>query len=452
MRFDELQLPKELMDALKDLKFEEATEIQAQSIPYVMSGNDVIAKSATGSGKTLAFGLGILPQIEAGHGISTLILAPTRELAEQIYDVFRKITKYKKMHVVQIYGGVAINPQMDELQTADIVVGTPGRILDHLERRTIDLRNVRHVVLDEADKMLDMGFIDDVNRIMSHVPDDKQMLLFSATISTEIRKLASRHLKDPVDVAVQDRVDPMKLKQVYYTVNNDMKFSLLVHLLKKELGGLVMVFCNSRTTTELVAKNLGKHDIDAMSIHGGLSQSKRSSIIKRFHDNKALVLACTDVAARGLDIPGVSHVYNYDIPRDSKQYIHRIGRTARAGESGKVVNLLVRQDFENFDRVLKERVKIDKEEVPDIEKVNFQTRSSQGRFGDRGPRRDGPRRDGPRRDGPRRDGPRRDGPRREGPRRDGPRHDGPRRDGPRQEGGFSSRTSTPRSRRPSWNQ
>ena len=368
--FKELGLNKELLALLEKAGFTEPSEIQDKAIPLVMEGKDIIGGSATGSGKTLAFGLGIIEQVERGEGIQALILTPTRELAEQIGNVFKKFSSYKKLNVSMVYGGVNINPQMRALEESEIVVGTPGRILDHIERHTINLSGIKILVLDEADRMLDMGFINDVEKIIKKCPRDRQTLLFSATISVDIENIADKHMMNPVNISVDSYVDPEKLKQVYYDVPKNMKFSLLVHLLKQEKSGLVMVFCNTRHNADFVAENLEKQGIEAMAIHGGLSQDKRNRIMKKFHDKKAYILVCTDVAARGLDVKGVSHVYNYDIPKTSKEYIHRIGRTARAGKEGIAVNILSDRDYENFSQVRRdESLKMESLEVPDMKKI-----------------------------------------------------------------------------------
>ncbi len=311
-------------------------------------------------------------------------MAPTRELAVQITLEMKKFSKHKPLNVVDIYGGVGITPQIEKLRRADVVVGTPGRILDHMERRTINLTLVKVLVLDEADRMLDMGFIDDVKKIMGHCPMQKQTLLFSATIGKEIIFIADKFMHNAVKVSAESHVDPRKLKQVYYNVQENQKMSLLVHLLKHYHEGLIMIFCNSRHTTDFVADNLTKAGLPAYAIHGGLSQDKRTQVITHFHSHKVNVLIATDVAARGLDIKGVSHVYNYDIPKESKQYVHRIGRTARAGEAGKAVNLLSERDHDNFSKVLRDNdVRVEKMELPEFEKMYFaHKRTDRGsRFG-----------------------------------------------------------------------
>ena len=392
-KFEELGINESILKTLEG--FEKPTEVQEKAIPLVLQGKDVIAGAATGSGKTLAFGSGIIQNSEKGKGIQSLILTPTRELAEQIARAIKQFSKFKPLTIAAVYGGVAINPQMDKLQIADVVVGTPGRILDHIGRNTINLGNVKILVLDEADQMLDMGFIDDVERIIKSCPTNRQTLMFSATIPTDIERLVHKYMKSPVKVSAVAYVDPKKLKQVYYDVQANMKFSLLAHLLKHEKGGLVMVFCNTRKTTDFVAKNLNKNDVDAHAIHGGLTQSRRNSILEKFHSKKVYVMVCTDVAARGLDIQGVSHIYNYDIPKESKQYIHRIGRTARAGKEGKAVNLISYNDHDNFSRVMRDcNVQIEKQDMPKVERA--QVVVSQDRFG---PRRQGSGGFGPRKSG-----------------------------------------------------
>ena len=411
MEFSELNLDDELLRAIERMGFEHPTRIQELSIPHVLAGEDVLAGSATGSGKTLAFGAGIIHNVVAGEGIQGLILTPTRELADQVADQIREFSRFKPLSITTVYGGVAIEPQMAKLRLADVVVGTPGRILDHLERGTIDLSKVRYFVLDEADRMLDMGFIDDVKRIMSQCPDEKQSLLFSATLHPEIVYISQEFMRDPAEVSVDSYVDPSKLHQVYYDISDKGKFSLLVHLLKDEHSGLVMVFCNSRTQVDFVANNLKANGIKALAIHGGFTQDKRSKTMETFANEDVSVLVCTDVAARGLDIEGISHVYNYDAPKEPRQYVHRIGRTARAGHEGIAINLIAPRDHENFDRVLQyNAVDVERRETPEHRRARItwfpEPRSGRGlgprdddRRGPPGGRRRGPSSHGPRRRG-----------------------------------------------------
>ena len=368
--FKILGISEPVLRSIRDERFESPSEIQEKSIPLILAGKDVIAGSATGSGKTLAFAAGILKNAQKGRGIQALVLTPTRELAEQVSQALTKFSKYNPLEIIAVYGGVGINPQIRGLKTADVVVGTPGRLLDHIARNTLRLGKVNTLVLDEADRMFDMGFKDDVEKIIRKCPDERQTLLFSATINKEVVQLSRRYMHEPLQVSVDSFVDPKKLVQTYYDVADEQKFSLLLHLLKNENSNLVMVFCNTKRNTDKVTKNLKFSGIDALAIHGGLTQNRRNDVMERFHTGKFCVLVCTDVAARGLDIRGVSHVYNYDIPRESKQYIHRIGRTARAGAEGKAINILSRTDYDNFGRVLKENgVQISEEPLPAFAKA-----------------------------------------------------------------------------------
>lgn len=368
--FKILGISAPVLRSIKDEKFDSPSEIQEKSIPLIIAGKDVIAGSATGSGKTLAFAAGILKNAQKGRGIQALVLTPTRELAEQVAQAVTKFSKYEPLEIISVYGGVGINPQIRGLKTADVVVGTPGRLLDHIARNTLRLGKVNTLVIDEADRMFDMGFKDDVEKIIRKCPDKRQTLLFSATINKEVVQLSRRYMHEPLQVSVDSFVDPAKLLQTYYDVADEQKFSLLLHLLKNENSDLVMVFCNTKRNTDKVTKNLRFSGIDALAIHGGLTQYKRNDVMQQFHTGKFCVLVCTDVAARGLDIRDVSHVYNYDIPRESKQYIHRIGRTARAGAEGKAINILSRTDYDNFGRVLKENgVEITEEPLPAFAKA-----------------------------------------------------------------------------------
>lgn len=368
--FKKLGLSNAVLKSINEHGFESPSAIQEKSIPLILAGEDVIAGSATGSGKTLAFASGILQNSVKGKGIQALILTPTRELAEQVANTFRDFSKYNPLRIASIYGGVGINKQIKELKTAEVVVGTPGRLLDHISRNTIKFNNMNTLVLDEADHMFDMGFKVDVEKIIKKCPQNRQTLLFSATITKDVIQISRKHMKNPVQVSVESYIDPQKLNQVVYKVQDDMKLSLLVYLLQNEKSNLGMVFCNTKRNTDKVAKNLRKVGIDAQAIHGGLTQNKRTHILEKFHSGNTCVLVCTDVAGRGLDIQGVSHVYNYDIPRESKQYIHRIGRTARAGTKGKAINILSRSDNANFMSVLRDNdVYIKEQALPALKRI-----------------------------------------------------------------------------------
>ncbi|HJX50545.1 MAG TPA: DEAD/DEAH box helicase [Candidatus Nanoarchaeia archaeon] len=370
-KFRQLGISEHTLNAIKILGFETPSEIQEKAIPLVLKGKDVIAGASTGSGKTLAFGTGIINNSKPDYGIQGLILVPTRELAEQITKELKKFLGEKKLKIVPIYGGMSMGRQIDELKSAEIVVGTPGRILDHLLRRTLNLEFVKTFVLDEADRMFDMGFKEDVEKIINQCPKKRQTLLFSATISQDIVMLANKYMIDPIEISAEVYVDPLKLSQVYYDISDGLKFSLLKYLLENEKSNSVMVFCNTRRNVDFVANNLKAMGIEALPIHGGYAQEKRNKIMEMFHSKKINILVCTDVAARGLDIKEVSHVYNYDIPREHKEYIHRIGRTARAGEKGKVINIITGRDYDGFASVLKHYpdFKIKPEETPRIPRI-----------------------------------------------------------------------------------
>jgi ATP-dependent RNA helicase DeaD len=384
-KFKQLGISEHTLNAIKELGFIDPTEIQEKSIPLVFKGKDVIAGASTGSGKTLAFGAGVIHNTKPDYGIQGLILTPTRELAEQITKELRKFTGKKKLKVIPIYGGMSMGRQIEQLESAEIVVGTPGRILDHLSRRTLNLQYVKILVLDEADRMFDMGFRDDVEKIISQCPKQRQTLLYSATISPEVVKLAEKYMNNPIEVSAEIHVDPTKLSQIYYDISDGLKFSLLKYLLENEKSELVMVFCNTRRNVDFVSNNLKAMGIEALPIHGGYSQDKRNKIMEIFHSSKVHVLVCTDVAARGLDIKNVSHIYNYDIPNEDKEYIHRIGRTARAGEEGKVINIITSRDYDNFASVLKHNseFKIKPETTPRVPRVELKWMERRRSFGDK---------------------------------------------------------------------
>lgn len=376
-KFKALGLSENLLKVLEELHFKEPTEIQEKAIPLAMQGKDIIGGSATGSGKTLAFGATILEHVKKNDGIQSIILTPTRELAEQVSSSLRRFARYIDCEIVAVYGGTDMERQMRQLSTANIVVGTPGRVLDHISRRTLNLSEIKWLVLDEVDRMFDMGFQEDVENIIKECPKNRQTMLFSATISADIDYLAKKHTHNAVEVAVESYIDASQLSQVYYDVPSKLKFSLLVQLLKAEKTGLVMIFSNTKRNADFIAKNLKLHGIDAHTVHGGLTQSRRNSNLADFHKGHVNVLVCTDVAARGLDIKGVSHVYNYDIPKTSADYIHRIGRTARAGAEGKAISLLTDRDYDNFRAVKRdESLDIKPEELPPIQALEIKAEYS----------------------------------------------------------------------------
>ncbi len=381
MKIEELNLNPLLLKAVKGMGFTEATPIQEKCIPEIKLGKDVVGQSSTGSGKTAAFGLPILEKINPGKGLQALVLTPTRELCVQVTDALNEFGRHLNIRAASVYGGVGIEPQIRAIRTADMVVGTPGRILDHLERRTITFDKTKFLVLDEADRMFDMGFVDDVERIISHVPRERQTMLFSATFSSAIHGLVRKHLRSPVTIKGETYVDKSLLRQAYYDVKSYDKFSLLVHLIKKNPQGLALIFCATRREVDVVAKNLKMQQINAMAIHGGLTQNRRLYALDSLKKGHISALVATDVAARGLDIRDVTHVYNYDVPKTSDEYVHRIGRTARAGDKGDAVTLLSERDYENFNNVLRDRsLDIRKAEVPQFEKLRFERMISRNDF------------------------------------------------------------------------
>ena len=382
MKFQELGLNPQLVKAVEEIGYEEPTDIQIKTIPIIREGRDVFGQSSTGSGKTAAFGLPILEKINHQGHVQVLVLVPTRELCEQVAHEFVKFSKYKPVKILAVYGGVGIGQQIKHLSNTDIVIGTPGRILDHIDRGTLNLKNVKFLVLDEADKMFDMGFVNDIRKIIKYVPKDRQTLLFSATISSDIIHLAKNYMRNPDKIKTESYVQKGQLGQTYYNVTAGDKFSLLVHLLAREKPTVAIVFCATRKRVNLVEKNLKKY-ISVLAIHGGLTQSKRNSIMDLVKKGEVNVLVATDVAARGIDIRTVTHVFNYDVPKISKDYTHRIGRTARAGETGKAITLLCPEDHENFRQVLKDS-DIDVAEKQDFQRLQFEViRTDRPRFNHR---------------------------------------------------------------------
>jgi len=384
--FEKLGLNQELLKVLKEEGFEKPTEIQEKSIPLLLKGRDLIGGSATGSGKTLAFSAPIIEKLKPNRRVQALIMTPTRELAEQVSNSIKKFSKNKRLNVLAIYGGVNIEPQMRRLAITDVVVGTPGRILDHIQRRTLKLDSIKFLVLDEVDRMFDMGFHKDVERIINECPKERQTMMFSATISNEIDYLANKYTNNPEEVSVESYLDASKLKQIYYDVENNQKFSLLVHLLKEENADSIMIFCSTRRNVDFIVDNLNDVGINAKAIHGGMDQKKRIRVLQDFHEKGVRVLVCTDVAARGLDIKGVSHVYNYDLPPTSNEYIHRIGRTARAGNDGIAISLLSNRDYENFSNITRDSsLNIVLKNTPRFERVRISSEFDKRKsFGDRG--------------------------------------------------------------------
>jgi ATP-dependent RNA helicase RhlE len=347
--FASLGLPAELLRAVSEQGYTEPTPIQAKAIPVVLGGRDLLAAAQTGTGKTAGF---VLPLLQLLHqrgsskSVRALILVPTRELAAQVQESVRTYGKYRPQRSTTIFGGVNINPQIQELKRGvDIVVATPGRLLDHVQQKTIDLRHVEILVLDEADRMLDMGFIRDIRRILGLLPKQRQNLLFSATFPDEIRKLAAGFMRGPETVEVARRNTPAELvAQIQIPVEQAKKRELLAHLVRSNNWRQVLVFTRTKHGANRLAKQLNASGIEADAIHGNKSQPARTRVLKRFKDNELQVLVATDIAARGLDIEELPHVVNFDLPHVAEDYVHRIGRTGRAGASGEAVSLVCHED------------------------------------------------------------------------------------------------------------
>ncbi len=368
--------------ALAEMGIEEPTGIQEKALPLIKEGKDVIGMSKTGSGKTAAFGIPIVEKISRGKGPQVIVLAPIRELAVQIAGEFEKFSKYNPVKVATIYGGVGYDPQIKAMKTCDVIVATPGRMLDHLQRGNAKLNDLKIAVLDEADKMVDMGFIEDVDKILQATPKKKQVLLFGATLSHEIERLKARHMHDPIVAKSDAHVKEEFLKQFYYNVKTHEKFSLLAHLLKKENTDRSIIFCAKRTTVDLVGKNLRKQGFKVEMIHGKMSQSRRLSVMENFKKGNPPILVASAVAARGMDIDDVTHVFNYDLSQDPQEYIHRVGRTARAGESGKAITLLSENDYEAMNSILRTfDVNIKKIELTKFPRLRFDAQKRTGKFG-----------------------------------------------------------------------
>ena len=405
MSFRDLGLPQPILQALDDAGYVDPTEIQALAIPPALEGRDVLGRAKTGTGKTAAFAIPILTRLKAlaswdpaahapdpedsaqsddaadesegtrsrqrrrrrraplhAHNpvaspdrrpVRALVLTPTRELCVQNEESFRAYGKYLDLRFLAVYGGVRIDKQLKKLHSGvDIVIATPGRLLDHMNRHTIDLRAVEFFVLDEVDRMFDMGFIQDVRKIMSKIPDHRQTLLFSATLSSEVKRLAERAQRDAIIIEVGEEKTPTDMVTQYiFPVARDRKLDLLRMILEDEGWSMVLVFCGTKDNAEFLTRRLEHVGIDAAELHSNKSQSERKQALEGFKSGEHRVLIATDIAARGLDIDGISHVVNFDVPRNAEDYIHRIGRTGRAAATGDAVTLVAFDEEEFMDRI-----------------------------------------------------------------------------------------------------
>ncbi len=362
LTFRDLGLSEKVLKALDDMGFEEPSPIQEQTIPVVLEGKDVIGQAQTGTGKTAAFGAPIVERWDVKQRtVQALILTPTRELAIQVAEEITKIGKYTRLKTTAIYGGQSIDRQIRALRFGvDVVVGTPGRIMDHMRRGTLMLGQVRTLVLDEADEMLDMGFIEDIEFILKETPADRQTLLFSATMPDEIRRLANRYMKTPEYISVSPAQLTVPLtEQFFYEVRPAFKLDALCRVLDMENVERGICFCRTKKGVDETVEGLQARGYLAEGIHGDMNQAQRSRVMTKFKEGNVELLVATDVAARGLDIQDVTHVFNYDIPQDAESYVHRIGRTGRAGKTGTAVTFISAREFSQLrviERVTKTRI------------------------------------------------------------------------------------------------
>ena len=343
--FSELPLSEEVQMAVAEMGFVTASPIQAEAIPYVLQGHDVIGQAQTGTGKTAAFGIPIVEAVEPfSKSVQAIVLCPTRELACQVADEIKKLAKFKKgVFVATVYGGDSIERQIKALKSgANVVVGTPGRVIDHIERRTLKLENVKIAVLDEADEMLDMGFRDDIESILQETPAEKQTVFFSATMAKEIMNLTKKYQKDPKIVKVtKNEVTNTNIEQFYFDVRSKAKMEVMCRLIDFHQIKLALVFSNQKRIVDEIVEDLQARGYQAEGLHGDMRQQSRSQVMNKFKSGATNILVATDVAARGIDVENVDAVINYDLPLDSEYYVHRIGRTGRAGKSGKSFSLVV---------------------------------------------------------------------------------------------------------------
>jgi ATP-dependent RNA helicase DeaD len=353
--FQELGLSAEVLRALDENGFKDPFPIQELSIPLILKGMDVIGQAHTGTGKTAAFSLPILNNIKRNGPIQALILVPTRELAMQVTNEIRKFSKYVGIRTLAVYGGQSMSLQITQLRKGvQIVVATPGRLIDHVKRGTIQLEAAKFVVLDEADRMLDMGFIDDIKFILFYVDEDRQTCLFSATIPPEISRLARDYMKNPHEVKLnEEEIGLDTIDQSYLIVEERQKFKHLCNFIKIRDEKQTLVFAATKQRTQRLAIELKQQGLRAITIHGDLSQKQRDDSMHRFRTGSEDILVATDIAARGIDVPAIGHVINYDIPDDPLIYFHRIGRTARAGGTGKAISLVSQDRVDDFTRILK---------------------------------------------------------------------------------------------------
>lgn len=368
--FEELDISRPVMKAIEEMGFESATDIQSQAIPVALTGQDLIGQAQTGTGKTVAFTIPLIEKVDVHNkAVQGLVITPTRELCIQVAEAIAKVGQHKRVRVLSVYGGQDIGRQFRALKNnPHVVVGTPGRLIDHLKRKTLHLAAVQLVVLDEADEMLDMGFIEDIETILGHCPGERQTMLFSATMKPGVKQLAEKFMHNIKHISVKtNEVTVPSIEQVYYEVPERQKLDVLTRLLDIQNPELAIVFGRTKRRVDELMSALQTRGYIADGLHGDMNQRQRDAVMRKFREGGVEVLVATDVAARGLDVSGVTHVYNFDIPQDIDSYVHRIGRTGRAGMSGSASTFVTPREVEHLrqiERATKRR--IEKRPVPTI--------------------------------------------------------------------------------------
>lgn len=372
--FEELGLSKGTLKVLTKKGFEVPTPIQEITIPAILTGNkDVVAQAQTGTGKTAAFGLPMIELLEENtKAVQALVLTPTRELAIQVAEEIHSLKGKKKLTVIPIYGGQSINLQLRSLKKGvDIVIGTPGRVQDHIDRGTLKLKNISFLVLDEADEMLNMGFLEDVKNIMQHTASDKRTMLFSATMPKEIMQIAREHMKEFDEFKVtKGQLTVSQTDQIYFEVSASDKFEALCRIIDIEEEFFGLVFCRTKKDVDVIANHLTERGYDADALHGDISQPQREKILNKFKKHLINILVATDVAARGIDVHNLTHVINFSLPQDAESYVHRIGRTGRAGKEGNAITFITPEEYRKLRYISREtKTDIRKAKLPDVKDV-----------------------------------------------------------------------------------
>lgn len=354
MVFSKLEVNPMFLENIRKQGFEEMFPVQKEAIPLALQGDDIVVQAKTGSGKTFAFAIPLCNKIDTSkREVQAIVLTPTRELAVQVHEEIDKLCEGTKIRSVPVYGGSSMNRQIQGIRGgAQVIIGTPGRVIDLMQRGQLHLDGVRVAVLDEGDRMFDMGFKDDIEYILSKTPREKQSMLFSATVPSEIQYLIQRNFSNPKEIRIGEiQEDVTQVEQVYVDCDFKERFNKLCNFIAKENISQAIIFCNAKHECDKLARNLKRYGFGAMSLHGDLSQNQRDAAMEAFRNKEVKLLIATDLAARGLDIDGVSHVINYDVPKETNGYVHRIGRTARAGRTGMAITFLINEDWDAFRRI-----------------------------------------------------------------------------------------------------